>query len=663
MAVELANSVVAALDVLGSSGYGSLRTSLSPLDSGHAANTALFSAAQRKRMKGRIFLLARSYVRRTGAVCTERVDELRAIIAELSDYFSKVPAAPLPVVADRVDLPDSAGRVELLDFLSPPMRARYAEPSPAVLRFPPPSPAELPRPCFLVRKGDYAKLVARMLRCGMATLIDDPACINGLFMVRKKDSDRCRLILDGRPGSAMFVDPPTMNLPHAGHVASLRLSPDGLAAGPLLHTAKRDHSNFFYRWRIPAWMRRYLALPRIAVAELGLSEDELLRFGWRADQVLFPALVVLAMGHSHSPFLTQDAHEHFVYSRTSLRREDALNGLTDSRLDRLRHCICIDDVCWIGSASLNVVQPAVHEYERAVALVDGLELKRSKNVDATSEPVDVLGAEVDGNDATVRISAPRIARLALATQTVLDRGRASGELMAWLVGHWCWAMLVNRPALSAFRAVYVFIQKAGSSEFGLWPSVRKELTTALGLLPLLVADLRAPDFDRLLAFDASSAGQGLSVSFQPPAVLQDLQYEAMLQRRQLRAQASLPRELWSNPDCPPTILNTVSDAKWWDIVSSPWRASEHINSLEARAMLTAVRWSLSHPSAFNSHLTICTDSRVLFWAATKGRSSSKNLYPRLRNVAVWLLAFGSRLHVAWVPSAVNPSDAASRLYC
>jgi len=36
-------------------------------------------------------------------VCTERVDELRAIIAELSDYFSKVPAAPLPVVADRVD--------------------------------------------------------------------------------------------------------------------------------------------------------------------------------------------------------------------------------------------------------------------------------------------------------------------------------------------------------------------------------------------------------------------------------------------------------------------------------------------------------------------------------------------------------------------------------
>eukprot|EP00959_Pyramimonas_sp_CCMP1952_P400940 8401390-Pyramimonas_sp.AAC.1 len=58
--------------------------------------------------------------------------------------------------------------------------------------------------------------------------------------------------------------------------------------------------------------------------------------------------------------------------------------------------------------------------------------------------------------------------------------------MEILVGHLTWVMLLQRSALSVLSSVYAFAQAGKGRVLDLWPSVRQELTTAMGLLPLLV---------------------------------------------------------------------------------------------------------------------------------------------------------------------------------
>jgi len=55
------------------------------------------------------------------------------------------------------------------------------------------------------------------------------------------------------------------------------------------------------------------------------------------------------------------------------------------------------------------------------------------------------------------------------------------------------------------------------------------------------------------------------------------------------------------------------------------------------------------------------DSTVAFFSLWKGRSSSPGLLLVLRKISALLLAGGLSLQPGWVPSAVNPADAPSRL--
>jgi hypothetical protein len=51
-------------------------------------------------------------------------------------------------------------------------------------------------------------------------------------------------------------------------------------------------------------------------------------------------------------------------------------------------------------------------------------------------------------------------------------------------------MLVRRPAMAVFSAVYRFIECAHDSRYSLWPSVRRELWTVSRLAPLLFASIK-----------------------------------------------------------------------------------------------------------------------------------------------------------------------------
>ena len=677
-AYRLANSVILALNNLSSAAYGNLCSSLDGFlrhqlprsrvddhDFTDAHTAWNLSLTQIRFIQDRVLFLARRHCRRLHDFQDQRGDECASILAELleSNYFSSSAKPRFIDDIERISLPALAGQVDLLANLSADLQAVYAAPNNTVLRFPPPAPSSLPKACTLVRRGVYGKFIAKLLRCGVVEPIDDPACENGVFLVDKSDGT-FRLIADMRPGACFFNDPPELDLPTVDRIAELSPPAEALSWTLLLEVGKRDLRDFFYRWRAPKWMWRFMALKRVKVSELDLSPAELSQWNLDPDGYFYPAFCVMAMGHPHSPALTQNAHENIVYSRTSLRREDALTRFTDRRLDRLRHLICLDDVICLGLQRANLVQPALDEYERVVEQA-GLRVKHSKSVNATSEPVECLGADVDGATGLVSMTPRRFLKLAAATMLILNRGYASGDEISALVGGWAWAMLLFRPALSVFRVVYKFAGCARKRRYRLWNSVREELSAAVALAPLYLSDLRTHCHSRALASDASELGYGVCAAPIQRTSAVDIRHSSNLQyfafRHSQRLHESNPN-LAQELELPRSVRHFVQHSHWTTLFNHAWERPEHINPLECRAVLAAVRWASSVPSAVRSHLTLFTDSRVVMFAVNKGRSSARLLYHRVKLISAYLLAFGIRLRLVWIPSDMNPADAPSRAF-
>ena len=257
----------------------------------------------------------------------------------------------------------------------------------------------------------------------------------------------------------------------------------------------------------------------------------------------------------------------------------------------------------------------------------GLVVKPSKLVRATADGVECLGLEVDGHEHRIGVSACKLQRLCDRTNALLDGGRCTGRELSSLVGEWTWACLVRRPALAVLSTVYRFEDVASRRALWLWPSVRQELSTLVGLAPLLSADLGAPWFPRVVASDASSWGQGVVAARADPAACN---------------------------------VADLAQYEWRTVVSSSWDRPEHINVLEVRALTTAVRWALSHPTSVGRRAMVLSDSQVAVGAVRKGRSSSRSLLVRLRALSALLLAGGVQLDAVWIPSESNPADGPSR---
>jgi len=619
---------------------------------------SILSEVQVKRVHARILDSCFRVCRR--GVPLPQCDDLAASLSDISPYLRRS-AAPSFIDVESLALPERAGCVSLIDNLPPDLAAVYDSPS-LLLRQ---EPLPAPKPCLLVKKGQYLPLIQRLHRSSMVTFIDNPIAVNGLFAVPKDDGAQ-RLVVDARPACAHFLPPASVSLPTADLIAEIELP-----SGAVLETAQDDVSNYFWNFRQFEWAVRYFALPPVRACDVGLTGDHL----------VYPALTVLPMGWSHSVLLAQSAHRHIIYSSTSLKPEDELIRGNDQRLDRLRHTICVDDVCFFDRVGSGRVAAAQQEYHAAMA-ARSLPLKLSKRVLPTSDPVKALGIEVRGAEGLVTIPIDRLFKLLRATETVIARKAVSGKLLSSLVGSWTWFMLIHRPLLSVFRSVYRFICCAGNETWSLWPSVVRELRTAIGLAPLLNVNLSASFFERVPAHDASEVGAGvvatrvdsrtlpfLSESIRRQQLAfhtakEDQAEPVFIPARPVNVNGVLVRSLpvWDEPEFPAYLKSFMisSMSSWSDIISFPWIFPEHINRLEARAFHLAVRWLLKFPSAPGRRLITVSDSRVVTLAMAKGRSSSLQLMSRIRACAALLLAFGCKLQIAWVPSEVNPADAPSR---
>ena len=115
--------------------------------------------------------------------------------------------------------------------------------------------------------------------------------------------------------------------------------------------------------------------------------------------------------------------------------------------------------------------------------------------------------------------------------------------------------------------------------------------------------------------------------------------------RYQRLRASVPSKLWK--------WRTVAGWRW-----SP--AKEHINVLEMRATLTALKWRIERRKCLHSKFVHLLDSLVCLHSLSRGRSSSRKLKRSLLRINSLLLATHSQAVWAYVHTKDNPADAPSR---
>ena len=119
---------------------------------------------------------------------------------------------------------------------------------------------------------------------------------------------------------------------------------------------------------------------------------------------------------------------------------------------------------------------------------------------------DLLGYRLERN--VLRAQNSRYDQLRAWVRNLERRGWANAREVERLVGKLTHLFLIQRFALSTFAAVYAFVQKCGDKRARLWPSVLRELRTAVALVPLVRSDLSRSVAEMLLQTDASKKRNG-----------------------------------------------------------------------------------------------------------------------------------------------------------
>ena len=101
--------------------------------------------------------------------------------------------------------------------------------------------------------------------------------------------------------------------------------------------------------------------------------------------------------------------------------------------------------------------------------------------------------------------------------------------------------------------------------------------------------------------------------------------------------------------------------KWRAVISCKWAVQdEHINALEARALLLTLRWRARSVARFSKRFLHLTDSKVALGSFAKHRSNSRNFNYLVTRSAALQLAASMQPVLGFVRSARNPADLPSR---
>ena len=493
------------------------------------------------------------------------------------------------------------------------------------------------------------ELCATYSRLDTLSMIDwclakDATVVNGIFAVPKElDSSGAvisqRLIIDARIFNMLCVLAALLNLPNPADLGRLFTS----SLNPLF-MVKFDISNYYHHLFVPSWMHRFLCLPAVPARLMGPAFST--RFGG-PDVMISPFCLTLPMGWVNAVHVAQNV-TLFLLSSTSIGRQLQLVGPGSScEVGGGRYFPYVDDIVAISGDAL-LLDSGLLDIQSTFARA-GLPSNEPKLITPTTAGV-ALGLAFDGVRHEWRPRPEKLTRLLDATRWVLHRRFLSSKGLQILVSHWIWFALLFRPSLAIFSAVFAFIQKFKFDlrPHLLWHGVRGELEAMCRVAPLMVARMRTPFFRKVVCSDACPTGAGVCTA--------PLSAEA---QSQLHVWFSERRAADLNPQARQLFQTHFPGALWHPIFSFKWRFPEHINALEFRILVDAIRWVISHPGDA-VRVAAFVDSQVVQSIVGKGRTSAPSLIHICRRLSSYLLATGINLSTFYVPTDLNPADGPSR---
>ena len=590
------------------------------------------------------------------------------------------------------------------------------------------------------------KLYHRLHSCGLMTGRLRQKARMGFFAVKKKGDrpgNTQRLIVDCRQANTLQQRPPATHLATPAGLAALDWTEETLQANgfdyvdPLLEAGIEtgDVGDCFYNFAIPqacSWFSTGDHATREEMRSFGFDIDEIYNDetgrleALAEDTAVYLCFAGVPMGWSWALWVAQEIVCHQCLL--------AVGGSPAELVQDRKPAPTIRP----GQAPLGVYVDNVHTFgghrkDAVVRMQLISEHFKQLNIpfevdEVANEPqLDTLGMTFSfDNGVRVRGKRARVWRLWGATRALLRRRRVSGETLRIWLGHVNFHFLLARPLLSTLSATYKFAITHLGHRFPLWPSVRREIKTVLGLLLTVEKNLSAPLNSEVYIGDSSDRGFGMLsrqarhehiqkeltwlerwrflesddvtsschpnnggpeigepdekdftfVGSRPKAgVGCDTAFGRQLARnmqtmdkkraprKSLFGEGAKERTLIQVPGIP-SVADHWSDPTTWDlIVSGAWRRpQEHINIKEARVALMSLRRACRTVRNLGTTSLTLSDNLVTVLSFERGRSASGPLNSLCRRAAAYAIGCNINWRLRYISTDKNVADAPSRRF-
>ena len=429
----------------------------------------------------------------------------------------------LPVVADRLSLPDQVENFDPRPYLSEKFRTIFEDPD-TLLK----TPEDMPPPIHIkgtASRTELLKVFARwdQLERLFVCKTDEVNFLDRceLFAVAK-DVDRDRQILHRkrRNRREYHVVGESRNLPHAVLLTQLPLGRD------LVCACSVDDIRDFYHAYVATEKRarsspvgpsfRWGEVAHLKAAQAALAANRI-----TTGDRLVCCFKGLGMGDHAAVDIAQESHVNLLRSWGTFLPEETLNYRHPLPKPESGYYegIMIDDhlgvqlLPWKGDEVTTLAQEGRDQqvFEAATAAYNSVDLRTHEGKKVRrSLHTKVWGAEIEGKAGLIGPSRCKLLRLAQLSVSMAKSGPVDQKLVEAITGLWAFNLQFRRPLFAFMYDIYHQLSPGGPEDlFKLTQGARNELMVLASCAPLCVCDARALPDSFLYCVDASPSGAGV----------------------------------------------------------------------------------------------------------------------------------------------------------
>ena len=585
-----------------------------------------------------------------------------------------VPTTALAVSAARLAVPETAGKVDPLDWLPEDQKAVFADL--AHVRLPEHAWEDVVVACHRVPQAEEAEVAEKLLATSMATLIpeDDLSrdqagrlMVGGLFCVAKNSAED-RLIYDRRPENATMPRLDWARLPNASCFTRMLLKPNQYVRG-----SGDDLRNYYYMLKLPENWVRFNGVGR------RVDPGVVRRHGGDPGRHYRLCFRVLGMGDRNGCAVAQACHEAILRKHGVLDPQQTLVYGDFVPASDLWQGVYLDDLLVTKRVTLSDPIPLDGTFEPPAAQVDDEDIEVITRAEVAYEEAGLQrathkafraqtafkawGGELDGIRG--RVGAPLAIRREVWTliRCIVSSGWATKAILQQVLGFVAFACQFRRELFCLQHRIYKYVSEMPATRWVRLPAyVLDELRSISLHLPFAVWKMRREIMTSLLATDATPTSGGSVRAEVPVALAEELWRRSEIKGAPVRLDRSDTFNFgMPEPQETSQFASLVSEVLEWRATSSfSFRQTSHINLQECRALRREVA-RLCSSWCPTGRVQVCfNDSGVCVGALAKGRSSSYRLNGIMRGMVPFLIMSDVVLALLWVETESNVADFPSR---